>query len=108
MNTSRRAKSQKTRRAKSQPSPERPSRKYRENTGTKEAASAPSFVIFRTKLGTSRAKTKESAAAEVPSRKAMRWSRKYPSIRLIAVTAAMTEADLRRCRLLVKSGRLRC
>src|SRR6202044_1249398 len=68
-------------------------RKYPVKTGMNDAPNAPSPVMRRIMLGMRKAKMNESATGDVPSRRATRWSRKYPQIRLITVIRATTEAD---------------
>jgi len=49
--------------------------KYPLNTGMNAAPSAPSPDNRRIKLGMPKTRTSESAAGDVPSRRATRWSR---------------------------------
>jgi hypothetical protein len=74
----------------------------------KEADMAPSATTRRTRLGIPKAKMKQSAVTDVPRRSVMRWSRKYPQIRLIMVARVITEADLRICLVWVNRPTLRC
>jgi hypothetical protein len=63
-----------------------------------DADKDPSPTNRRRVFGIRNANIKQSAVKEVPNRRVIRWSRKYPQIRLITVATVIMEADLRICR----------